>query len=250
VRIALIADIHGNRLALDAVLAELEDEDIDRFVCLGDVAVGPQPGESIERVRALGCPVVMGNWDAYFLCGFPSAETELAQRLTEIGAWWAEQLTQEHRDYMASFQSCVTVDLGPNGRLLAYHGSPRSYEDFIYATTTDQELATMLDGRRAPVIALGHTHFQMLRRYDDALLVNPGSVGLPFARPARVMSMSPWAEYCVLSVENGRLSVDLRRTPFDVEALIRFIHESEMPHAQWWAGLWIGKPPIGLLSPS
>jgi predicted phosphodiesterase len=249
-RVALIADIHGNLLALDAVLEELERDPVDAILCLGDVAVGPQPTETVERVRALGCPVVMGNWDAYFVDGFPDPGNELAQRLTEIGAWWADQLTPEQRKYMECFPPCVELDLNGDLRLLAYHGSPRSYEDFVYATTDDDELEEMLDGKHAPVIALGHTHFQMLRRHDDVLLVNPGSVGLPFARRARVMSMSPWAEYGILTVEDGRLSVDLRRTPFDVQRLIRLIVASGMPHAAWWAGLWIGKPPVGLLSPA
>jgi len=61
-RIAIIADIHGNLTALEAVLADLEDTGADRVVCLGDVAAtGPQPHETVARLRALGCPVVMGN---------------------------------------------------------------------------------------------------------------------------------------------------------------------------------------------
>jgi predicted phosphodiesterase len=249
-KIALIADIHGNLLALEAVLAELEREKIDRILCLGDVAVGPEPTKTVERVRALGCPVVMGNWDAYFLYGFPPVDDELAQRLTEIGAWWAEQLTPEQREYMEGFERGLEVELDGDLRMAAYHGSPRSYEDFVYATTADDEVASMLDGVRAPVLALGHTHFQMVRRYDDVLIVNPGSVGLPFARRARVMAMSPWAEYGILSVEDGRFSVDLRRTAFDVETHVRLIQSSGMPHAEWWAGLWIGKPPAGVFGVS
>src|SRR5262249_31638538 len=114
----------------------------------------------------------------------------------------------------------------------------------------DEDVETMLGDANAPVIALGHTHFQMIRRYDDMLLVNPGSVGLPFARRAPVMPMSPWAEYGVLTIADGRLSVDLRRTPFDVAALRQLIAASGMPHAEWWEALWIGKPPIGMLSPT
>jgi predicted phosphodiesterase len=237
-RVALISDIHGNLFALDAVLDELERDPVDAIVCLGDVAVGPQPTETVERVRTLGCPVVMGNWDAYFVCGFPEPTNEVGQRLTEIGAWWAEQLTPEQRGYLEGFPHCLELELDGELRLLAYHGSPRSYEDFVYATTDEAELQSMLDGARAPVMALGHTHFQMLRRYDDVLLVNPGSVGLPFSRLAEVMSISPWAEYGILAAEDGRLSVDLRRTPFDVAGLVRLITDSGMPHAAWWAGLW------------
>jgi predicted phosphodiesterase len=63
-RIALIADIHGNVVALDEVLAELEEKAVDQIVCLGDVAAGgPRPVETLERLRELDCPVVMGNAD-------------------------------------------------------------------------------------------------------------------------------------------------------------------------------------------
>jgi putative phosphoesterase len=235
-RLALIADIHGNILALDAVLAELRDERYDHLLCLGDVAVGPQPAEAVERVRELGCRVVMGNWDAYFLDGFPEYESDLGRRLVEMGRWWAEQLGAQHREFMRAFESQVELD-----GVLAVHGSPRSYEDFIYPTTPDDEVDRMLDGSRAPVLAGGHTHFQMVRRLGATMLVNPGSVGLPFSRPAPVMQIEPWAEYGFVSLEDGRLGVELRRTAFDVGAFVRLVRESGMPHADWWAGLWIGR---------
>ena len=74
-RIGLIADIHGNLIALETVLAELAREPLDQMVCLGDVAaLGPQPGEALARLRALGCPVVMGNTDAWLLA--PSSAPE------------------------------------------------------------------------------------------------------------------------------------------------------------------------------
>ena len=77
-RLGLISDIHGNRPALDAVVAELEKEDLDQIVCLGDVAVGPQPGEALAGIRALDSLNVMGNWDACFLEGMPEAKDEVA----------------------------------------------------------------------------------------------------------------------------------------------------------------------------
>jgi len=238
VRLGLIADIHGNLLALEAVIDELGEENLDEILCLGDVAVGPQPGGTLDRLQELGCPVVMGNWDAYFLSGFPEQKTEFAHRLVEMGEWWAGQLSPAQRGYIESFEQSLERSLGNGERLLAFHGSPRSYEDFIFATTPDEELEQMLNGENAPLMVGGHTHFAMVRRHQGELLVNPGSVGLPFAGPAPVMRISPWAEYGVLEVENGRLSIDLRRTAFDVDALLELIRRSGMPHADWWASLW------------
>jgi predicted phosphodiesterase len=239
VRLALISDIHGNLPALEAVLSEVEQEGVDEILCLGDVAVGPQPAETLDRVRDLGCPVVLGNWDAYFIRGFPAQQSEIGRQLVEMGEWWAGHLSTQHRAFIETF----TDELKRPG-LIAFHGSPRSYEDFIYATTPDAELSQMLDGTRAPMLAGGHTHFAMLRQFDGALLVNPGSVGLPFAKQEAVMRISPWAEYAIVDAEDGHLSVDLRRIDFDVDSLLRLIRESGMPHADWWAGLWF-RPPAG-----
>ena len=68
-RIALISDIHGNLPALEAVLAQLGEEEIDRYICLGDVAVGPWPSETVKRLSRLGCTSIVGNWDAWILDG-------------------------------------------------------------------------------------------------------------------------------------------------------------------------------------
>jgi putative phosphoesterase len=236
-RLGLIADIHGNLIALDAVLAELRAEGVDELLCLGDVAVGPQPEETLERIEELGCPVIMGNWDSYFLDGFPNQETELGQRLVEMGAWWAGKLTPRNREFLESFERSLELPLD-GVRLLAVHGSPRSFEDFIFPTTPDDEVEEMLDGASAPLMLAGHTHFPMLRRYEEMLLVNPGSVGLPFAGPGPVMRICPWAEYAILEIVDGRWSVDHRRTDFDLEAHLGLIRRSGMPHADWWAGLW------------
>jgi putative phosphoesterase len=237
-RVGLISDIHGNRLALDAVLSELEQEGIDQLVCLGDVAVGPQPAEALARIRELGCPVVMGNWDAAFLGDMPVPRDEVGRKLVEIGEWWSNFLSPADREFMQSF--VPTLDLELDGtRAVCFHGSPHSYDDWIFATTPDAELKAMLDGFEQPVLIGGHTHLQMIRRFEEAVIVNPGSVGLPFREwwPRPVL-ISPWAEYGVLSWEHGRLSLDLRRTSFDVDAFLELSLESGMPHAQWWADCW------------
>jgi predicted phosphodiesterase len=238
VRLGLIADIHGNLPALEAVIDELQGEELDEILCLGDVAVGPQPAETLELLQQLGCPVVMGNWDSYFVSGFPEQKSEFSRKLLDMGEWWAGQLSPAHREYIQGFVNSLERPLGEGKRLLAFHGSPRSFDDFIYATTPDEELEQMLDGKRAPLMIGGHTHFAMVRRHQGALLVNPGSVGLPFVGPAPVMRINPWAEYGILEVEDGRMSVDLRRTGFDVDTLLELISKSGMPHAKWWASLW------------
>ena len=244
-RIGLISDLHGNLPALQAVLADLDREEVDELVCLGDVAIGPQPAETLEQLEELRCPVTMGNWDAWFVEPMPPLEGELGQVLVDLRNWAAAQLDPRQLRYVKSFAPFVEIPLDGTGMLLAFHASPRSYEDSILPTTTDAELEEMLDGHRAPIYAGGHTHFQLFRRLGESVLLNPGSVGLPFRKlEPGVMRVAPWAEYAVVTADGGRLAVDLRRTPFDVEAFLDRMLRSEMPHAGWWAELWREEAPL------
>ena len=238
-RIGLVSDIHGNLLALDAVLAELEREELDWVVCLGDVVAGPRANDALGRIRALGCPVIMGNWDAWSVDGMPEPSTPVEEKLYAIGAYWAERLRDDDRDFIRSFAPTLEVELETDRTLLCFHGSPNSFDHWIVATTPDAEVAAMLDGFAAPVMAGGHTHLQMLRRYSDMLVVNPGSVGMPFELWSEEdVRIAPRAEYAVVSSTDGRLQVDLRRTTYDVDAHVRGGLASGMPHAEWWAASW------------
>lgn len=241
-RIALLADIHGNFVALETVLHELAQESIEQIICLGDVgALGPQPHEVLARLRQLRCPVILGNTDAWLLAA-PGAKTSDSETLRVITAWCAEQLTEEDRSYLHTFSPLLKFPLDGERTLLSYHGSPRSFDDVIASITPDTVIKQMLAGSAATVMVGGHTHIQMIRRYEDAYLVNVGSVGLPGVNAGSPELPSNqhvhWAEYGVLSIESGRLSIDLRRTPLDMSAVLRAGASSGMPHAEWWLQRW------------
>ena len=243
-RLALIADIHGNLPALEQVIAELDRDGVDRIICLGDVAVGPQPVETIERLRQLDCAVVMGNWDACMLGDEPKVDGELAEMLVDACTWSTDQLAPAQVEYLRGFHDTLELRLDDETALLAFHGSPRSFDDEIFATTPDEELEQMLAGHDADVYAGGHTHFQLFRRYGEAVVLNAGSVGQPFRRRRQgVMRISPWAEYCVVGRVDGRLAVELRRTPIDVDLFVRTMLASGMPHADRWSEHWSPEVP-------
>lgn len=244
-RIAIISDIHGNLIALNAVLDDIAREPVDQIICLGDVAsFGPQPAEVVARLRATGCPVVMGNADAELLTPQSPAADETLRRLQEIDVWSAAQLSPVDRAYISAFQPTISAALDTGASLLCYHGSPQSFNDPIRATTSDDDLARYFDGFSAQIFAGGHTHIQLLRRYRDAVVLNPGSVGLAYDRvPSPNVSDAtvrnpPWAEYAILTVADHRFGVDLRRVPFDVSALLRAARASGMPHVEWWCADW------------
>ena len=243
-RIGIFSDMHGNAVAFETVLAALRVEGVERLVCLGDVAAtGPQPREVVRRLRALNCPVVMGNTDDHVLTPpEPESDDEDAVRIREIDRWSAAQLASDERAFIASFAPTVTLPLADGGSLLCYHGSPRSYNDLVLPTTTTEDLDTLLGETPAlaTVFAGGHTHQQMLRRHRTALVLNPGSVGLPMDRvPPGPGTRNPsWAEFAVLTCGDGDLRIELRRVRFDVAALLAAARQSGMPHAAWYASDW------------
>jgi predicted phosphodiesterase len=238
-RIALISDIHGNLVSLEAVLADIARVGVDRIVCLGDVAaLGSQPREVIARLKALGSDCIMGNHDEHLLD--LDAAGDLGPWIAEVTAWCADQLTEADLDFLRSFRPLLEIPLGAQDTLLCYHGSPRSNEERMLSTTPPEVLAEMLDGHTGTVLVGGHNHVQMLRHHKGMAVVDVGSVGQPFVR----MPFDDWprflpcAEYGVVSWECGVSSVDLRRVPIDVAAAIQAAFDSDMPGAEEWAGWW------------
>lgn len=248
-RIAVISDIHGNFVALEAVLNDLKAERIDRIVCLGDVVSGgPQPGEVIAVLKSLNAPVVMGNMDTWCLNPQPGeGKSENALRGDEVQLWGVRKLSPDDLAYIRTFQATVELPLDVDTSLLCFHGSPRSNEDVIVAGTPDAEMESMLSGCHAMVLTGGHTHTQMVRYHADRTIINPGSVGAPIHAHERIRRVTerppsdlpdreypPWAEYGVITWVNRGLRIELRRVPIDVDLLAKKTHESGMPHADWW----------------
>ena len=241
-RIALISDIHGNFVALQTVLADIETARVDQIACLGDVAAnGAQPREVIEKMRALGCPMVRGNTDEWFLAPQKfDPHSEKDRRLMAMRDWAMEKLSPADFDFMRTFQPTLQLPLENGATLLGYHGSPQANTDVILATTSDDELARMIGDHRATVLAGGHTHQQMLRRYLDAFVITVGSVGMPFERGSVIKQdrHPPWSEYAIVESRGENLAIELRRVPLDVDAVVRAARASGMPDAERWVGEW------------
>jgi putative phosphoesterase len=241
--VALIADIHGNAHGLDAVLADLSKNKADLLVCLGDVAAtGPEPLRSLRQIRELGCPVIMGNNDDWLVNPVldPGVVGE-DKMVAEIDRWCAQQLSAEDRAFLKTFEPTLEFSL-PGGRsLLCVHGSPRSYSESLGSRKSEEELAEALAGVSADIVACGHTHEPMIRRFRKTLIVNPGSVGQPTEHPAggeEPVRNPPWAEYALLEASSDSLQIELRRVHYDVRPLLEVACSSGMPHAEWWVGQW------------
>ncbi len=244
-RLAIIADIHGNLSALRAILRDIDHLANAQIICLGDVAsFGPQPRETLERIRALGCPVVMGNTDDWLLKPRTIADVANPNKDTpfflDVESWSAAQLSATDLDFIRGFQPAIELSLGTYS-LLAFHGSPRSYNEGIFATTPDEDLEAYFAKQSAQIMTGGHTHAQLLRRFQDIIFFNPGSVGLPYenVRGQNKAHNPPWAEYALLEIIGGQPCVSFRRAPYDVAELIRAARASGMPHVETWLAGWL-----------
>jgi predicted phosphodiesterase len=202
-RYGVIADIHANLHALDATLAFLATQDVDGYLCAGDlVGYGPLPNECVRRVLALGGPCVAGNHDLIALGRLSEARCiPLAQ---DSLRWTREVLDDEARKLLSGLPLQATV-----GRIAIHHGSARDPEEYV--VTEAQALATLDDLRdvapRADILILGHTHRpmavgrrrgSMLREGgegavslppDEPVVLNPGAVGQSRSRDVRARAM-------------------------------------------------------------
>jgi predicted phosphodiesterase len=201
---ALISDIHGNARALEAVLAELEHFGIDDGLVLSDVAQGgDEPAAVLDRLAGLGWPVILGNADHLLLEVPTETNEEISPELLARREWTLTQLDDRHLDQIRAFHPTYERD-----GVLAFHGSPRHFEDILLPDTEDLT-PWLVDGHA--LLVGGHTHFQWARPLGEALYANPGSVGLPVYRwnDRRPLDHAEYALVYGDAVEFRRCAVEL-----------------------------------------
>jgi putative phosphoesterase len=238
-RVAVFSDMHGNDLAFEAIEMDIEKQNVDQAVCLGDaIQGGSQPAQVVQRLRRLGCPVVMGNADAWLLSGQETADEgippERLRKMGEIRLWSLSQLTEDDRDFISRFKPTITIPLENNRSLLCFHGSPVSFNDAIPPAAPEEDFQKHLGPYSGQILTGGHTHAQQIRRIGEYFFFNPGSVGFAYShnQPDDQFLADPWAEYAILTDENGQVSLEFRRVPFEVSQLIRIYRESGRPYAE------------------
>jgi putative phosphoesterase len=244
-RIAVIADIHGNSAALDAVLADIAAQAPDLTVNLGDCLSGAlDPAGTAARLMALGLPTVAGNHDRW-LIDRPIAAMGLYERLT-----WPE-IGQPERAWLATLPPRIEIE-----GVLFCHGTPAADDVFWLDLPRDGEMALApadwieRHGAGVPnrLILCGHTHVpRLVRLADGRLVVNPGSVGNPAyadPRPPRPYGLStglPDARYALLTRRDGGWRAELRHVPYDARGMIALAEAKGMPDwAEALATGWIG----------
>jgi predicted phosphodiesterase len=187
--IALFSDVHGNLVALSAVLADIGAADVRELYCLGDlVGYGADPDGVIERVRSLGIPTIRGNYDdgignrrgecgCYYVTDRAKADGAASYAFTD-GA-----LDEQDHVWLAALPDDIRLHEG-DVRVLLTHGSPRKINEYLLLDRKDDQLARLADQGDADVVCVGHVHIPYHRSLSGGdgrrvHYISSGSTGKP-----------------------------------------------------------------------
>lgn len=240
-KIAVLSDIHGNRIALDAVLADLETTGVDEYWVLGDlVAMGTDPVGVLQRLTSLqNCFFIRGNTDRYTFAGDrppPYAadlgtDPEKIRRFAEVagifawaqGAVWAAGWL----DWLTRLPLAFQRTLPDGTTCLAIHASPgRDEGPGIGRNHTEDEIVQRLEGCTAGLVCVGHTHQPVNRKVGQWHVLNPGSVGMPM--PPVVQ-----ASYALITATADGYQAELRQAAYDREQVVAQAQALKHPGADF-----------------
>lgn len=230
IRIAIFSDIHANLPALEAVLKDIKNREIDLCYCLGDlVDFAPWGNQVIETLKATRIPCLLGNHDERIAFNHPIAvlshhdEIETKNRILAINHS-KSSISPENKNWLSQlpFQMELVFKVGERLQtILLVHASPLSNDQYVYESHPDTDLLDMLGGRKTDALVMGHTHLSYIK-YSDVLYVNCGSVG-------RSKETDRKATYCILTIEPERIIPEIIKVDYPVEYVAEQIYNSEIP---------------------
>ena len=207
-RIAAVADIHGNLPALNAVLADVSSIAVDRVVFCGDMTLGaPDDRACYYRVKETGAPIIRGNAERYVAeFGTPAAEPRWTGEQFKPLQYAVSQFSDAERRELGNLPLTCVLPEAPD--VLFYHANPRNDMDIWRSCTPDEELEPNYSGRSESVFVGGHNHTQQARRWRDKTIVICGSVGL-------TNDYFAGAQYVVLEKTGAEWRVEHREAQYD-----------------------------------
>jgi predicted phosphodiesterase len=214
--VAVLADIHGNLPALDAVLDDLRTFEVDHIVVAGDVVNwGPWSREVMERLAAFAPAVIRGNNEFYLLDyntpRAPAAWSDLEQ--WRLLPWLARTLRGRWHTVIAAWPDRLSLQFPDAPPVLVVHGSPRSNNEPIYDTTPPDLLEAMFAGVTEQTVVAAHTHIAMDRKVAGWHVLNPGTVGVP-------LQGRPESSYMIMRGDERGWTAEHRVVPFDLERVL------------------------------
>lgn len=224
-KIAAIYDIHGNLPALEAVLHDIDNEEVDTLVVGGDVVAGPLPNETLERLSTTKLPThfILGNAESDVLRYLKGQEIGgLSERANEEARWVAKQLTPKHINFLSGWSPTFGLKMDKWGDVLFCHGTPRNDMEIFTQNTSEEKLMSVFESVTASLIVCGHTHIQFDRTVGRIRVVNAGSVGMAFGATG--------ANWLLLDD-----NINMKHTEYNLVMAAERIMDSNYPHAAEFA---------------
>lgn len=224
-KIAVISDIHSNIYALDSVLLDIKNKDIDLVVCTGDlVGYATRPNEVINKLRIEKVLTIMGNYDEAIgnmkiACGCDYPDPKDAQKAGLSMHFTGQEVTDENKEYLRSLPRDITLTFD-NKKIRFVHGSTRIINEYLKENS--KEADEVMNELTEDVLVCGHTHIPYFKMYGEKLLVNAGSVGKP-------KTNNPNSNYVILDT-NKELNemTSIVEVSYDVEKIAKEIEENEI----------------------
>ncbi|QGQ95321.1 metallophosphoesterase [Paenibacillus psychroresistens] len=228
-RVAFISDIHGNAVALEEVLTDIAKKNIDKIYVLGDLCYRcPEPKRALDLIRALNTDVIKGNADEWVIRAVRLGEVpDKALEMMNLERDWVKsQLEQPDLDYLEQLPTEINFCMeGINIHL--FHATPDSLFEFILPGVDDETLHSKLMSANedAQIYIYGHIHRSYIRYLRGKIVINTGSVGLPFDGLAL-------ASYAIVEIVEGNISTSIERVSYDVEKVAEQYKALNYPNAE------------------
>lgn len=243
-RIAIFSDVHGNLTALEAVLADIDDQSVDEIVFAGDLCLlGPRPQDCVDLLRHRSeISAIHGNTDKV-IDGPPllsddieEEERERWQRVHDIATWTRETLSEMNRAWLRAlpFHRRFSPTVQPQDDLFIVHANPLDVNQIIFpplqrqkelygeVRQEDEALTSLLSDLVTGILAFGHLHIPSVREWNDITLVNVSSVSIPGDGDAR-------AKYAILEWDGSQWHVDHHHVEYDVQSEIEAYRQNQPP---------------------
>lgn len=210
-RIAVISDIHSNIYALESVLDDIENRNVDLIACTGDlVGYGTRPNEVINTIRKNKVVTIMGNYDDAIgnykiVCGCDYKDPKDAENAGLSMHFTSSETTDENKKYLSNLPKEITLSFN-NKTIKLVHGSTRLINEYLKEDS--KEAKEVMNELVEDILVCGHTHIPYFKYYGEKLLINAGSVGKP-------KTNNPAANYVIIEISNdeklshGKSSVEV-----------------------------------------
>ncbi|WP_134701810.1 metallophosphoesterase [Ammoniphilus sp. YIM 78166] len=227
-KLAFISDIHGNAVALEAVLRDIEIRQIDKIYVLGDLCYrGPEPKRALQLVQSLQTEVIKGNADEWVVRGVRAGEVPepVLEMMNREREWTLSHLDADDIQYLNNLPMEIQGEY-EGISFFGFHATPVSLFDIVPPDASEEVLkTTFMSGTNAEVYLYAHIHRPYVRYIGGKVVLNIGSVGLPF-------DGLPKASYAIVELGRDSFTTTIQRVNYDIERVVQQYTESDYPNAE------------------